>query len=135
MSDTQSSGLWGSGSVMYITRFPSGEMTGWDASSDTMSVDSFERTWYAVRNPEDLPVHKVNPFSSWVWHGRVVRSCSKSNLRQTPVLQAVLPDVRQPVYRPAEQQGFSWFGPHDAGFACPDISPKSTASWLVKFIL
>ena len=34
--------------------------------------------------------------------GDVVRSRSESNLRQTPVLQVVLPDIRQPVYGPAE---------------------------------
>lgn len=47
------------------------------------------------------------------WHWREVRSRSESNLRQTSVLQAVIPDVRRPVYRPAEQHGFPRFGPHD----------------------
>ena len=40
--ETQSSDLPGPSNVMYITRFPSGEMVGVFASSEVMSVDSLE---------------------------------------------------------------------------------------------
>src|SRR5580658_4202953 len=65
------------------------------------------------QKPGGFAIHEVNPFSCRVGHGVGVRSCSESNLRQTPVLQAVIPNVRQPVYIPAEQYGTPWFGPHD----------------------
>src|SRR5262249_38686828 len=60
----------------------------------------------------------VKPFSSRVWHGEVVKPSSESNLRQTPVLQAVLPDVSQPIYFTAEQYGMPRFGP----FGTPNVS-------------
>ena len=53
------------------------------------------------QKPGGSAIYKVNPFSSW--SGMAIRpSCSESNLRQTPVLQAVFPDVCQSVYVPAE---------------------------------
>ena len=85
------------------------------------------------QEPRGFAIHIVNSFSSWVWHGRVIWSRSECNLRQTPVLQAVLPDVRQLVYRPAEKNGIPRFGPHEVKIR--DSSPKSTASCLVRFIL
>ena len=57
--------------------------------------------------------------SPWVWHGREVRSRSEGNLRQTPVLQVILPDVRETVYRPAEEHGLPWFAPRELIGICP----------------
>ncbi len=56
MSATQSSMRSFAGIVMYITRLPSREIAGCVAFSEAMSVDVFELTLYAVKNPEDLPL-------------------------------------------------------------------------------
>src|SRR5215469_14455979 len=63
------------------------------------------------QGPGDSAIDIVNSFSSRVWHWRAVRSGSKGNLRQTPVLQAVFPDVCQPIYCAAEKYGIPRFGP------------------------
>src|ERR1022692_3431582 len=60
-----------------------------------------------------LAIDIVSPFSSRVWHGRVVRSRSESSLCQAPVVQAVFPDVGYPAYSPAEQYAIPRFGPHE----------------------
>src|SRR6516165_2444801 len=59
-----------------------------------------------------LAIHIIDSFSHRVRHRREVRSRPKSNLYQTPVLQAVPPDVPQPVYRTADKHALSWFSPH-----------------------
>src|ERR1700733_2408303 len=64
------------------------------------------------QEPGGFATHEVNPSTARVWHRRKVRSRSKRNLRQTPVLQAETPDVPQPDDVPAEQYGISRFGPH-----------------------
>src|SRR5208282_4907991 len=66
------------------------------------------------QEPGGFAIHKINALSPRVRHGVVVRSRSESNLRQTSVLQAVSPYVRQPVYFSGEQHRVPWFGPHDA---------------------
>src|ERR1700739_4991827 len=63
--------------------------------------------------PGRFAIHVVNPFSRWVRHGPEVSSRSESNLGEAPIDQAVFPDVGQSVYGPADEHGFSRFGPHD----------------------
>ena len=85
------------------------------------AVVEFWRGWFArntdarfaAATPNDEHV-QVRVYDSWHhdyhnWDDREDRG----NLRQTQVLQVVLPDVCQPVYCMSEQHGFPWFGPHD----------------------
>src|ERR1700728_173922 len=58
-------------------------------------------------------VHEVNPVTRRVWHRREIRSRSEGNLCQTPILQAVVPNIRQAIYRTGEKNGVPWFAPHD----------------------
>src|SRR5579864_6237907 len=63
--------------------------------------------------PSGFAIDEVSPGSSRLWHRREVRPRSESDLHQTSQLQVVLPNVREPVYRAAEENGFSLLAQYD----------------------
>src|ERR1700686_374782 len=91
--------------------------------------------------PSGFAIDEVRPASSRLWHRREVRPRSESDLHQTSLPEVVLPNVREPVYRAAEENGFP-FSPHTTSNASqeshdtspPDTSPKSIPLWLVRLI-